>query len=68
MSNRKQIHEGLIDRLFGILEKGLEKNRKKATARALQDPKVQHKFKRIKKDMDDVYKELDILRKKYTNQ
>jgi len=65
MSNRKQIQEGLIDKFFGILEKGLEKNRKKATAKALKNPKIQQKFKRIKKDMDDAYKELDRLYKKY---
>ena len=68
MSNRKQIQEGLIDKFFGVFEKGLEKSREKATAKALKDPKIQRKFKQIKKDMDAAYKELDILRKKYTNQ
>ena len=40
MSNRKQIQEGLIDKFFGVFEKGLEKSREKATAKALKDPKI----------------------------
>ena len=68
MSNRKQIQEGLIDKFFGVFEKGLEKSREKATAKALKDPKIERKFKQIKKDMDDANRQLDILRKKYTNQ
>jgi len=63
MSNRKQIQEGLIDKFFGVFEKGLEKNRKKATAKALKDPQVQREFKQIKKNIEDISKRIDILNK-----
>jgi hypothetical protein len=52
--SKNKITEGLIDRLFGALYKGLEKTRKKATRKAMKDPKVQRKFKEIKKNIDDI--------------
>ena len=52
--SKEKINEGLIDRLFGVLEKGLKKSREKATARAMKDPKVQRKFKKLKKDIDEL--------------
>ena len=61
--SKNKITEGLIDRLFNALYKGLEKNRKKTTAKALKNPKVQSKFRQIKKDMDAAYAELDKLQK-----
>ena len=50
--SKEKINEGLIDRLFGVLEKGLKKSREKATASAMKDPKDQRKFKKLKKDID----------------
>ena len=52
--SKNKITEGLIDRLFGALYKGLENTRKKATRKAMKDPKVQRKFKEIKKNIDDI--------------
>ena len=52
--SKEKINEGLIDRLFGVLEKGLKKSREKATARAMKDPKVPRKFKKLKKDIDEL--------------
>ena len=52
--SKNKITEGLIDRLFGALYKRLEKTRKKATRQAMKDPKVQRKFKEIKKNIDDI--------------
>lgn len=63
MSTKKQIQEGLIDKFFGVFEKGLEKSRKKATVKALKDPKVQREFKEIKKNIENISKRIDALNK-----
>ena len=34
MTEKQKIQEGLIDKVFGALEKGIKKARKKATAKA----------------------------------
>jgi len=59
--SKNKITEGLIDRLFGALYKGLEKTRKKATRQAMKDPKVQRKFKEIKKNIDEIAKRVEKL-------
>jgi hypothetical protein len=56
--SKEKINEGLIDRFFGVFEKALKKSREKATAKALKDPKIQRQFKELKKDMDDIVKEM----------
>lgn len=63
MSNRKQIQEGLIDKFFGVFEKGLEKQRKAASAKALKQPHIQRKFKDLKRKNDELAKELEKLEK-----
>ena len=56
--SKEKINEGLIDRFFGVFEKSLKKSREKATAKALRDPKLQKQFKELKKDMDDIVKQM----------
>jgi len=59
--SKEKINEGLIDRFFGVFEKALKKSREKASVRALKDPKIQRKFKELKKDMDDIVKRMEII-------
>mgnify|MGYP001222172852 FL=1 len=61
MTEKQKIQEGLIDKVFGALEKGIKKARRKATAKAMRDPKVQAKFRDIKKRSDDLHDELEKL-------
>ena len=51
MTEKQKIQEGLIDMVFGALEKGIKKARKKATAKAMRDPKVKKIVSSIKKDL-----------------
>ena len=59
MTKKQQIQEGLIDKAFNALKRGVEINRKKANRKAMRDPKVQRKFKDIKKSLDRLSDELD---------
>lgn len=59
MTKKQKIQEGLIDRIFNALEMGVEKNRKKANAKAMKDPKVQRRLKNIKKEIDRLSKDID---------
>jgi len=59
MTKKQQIQEGLIDKAFNALKKGIEKNRKKANRKAMRDPKVQKKFRDIKKSLDRLSNDLD---------
>ena len=59
MTKKQQIQEGLIDKAFNALKRGVEINRKKVNRKAMRDPKVQRKFKDIKKSLDRLGDELD---------
>lgn len=59
MTKKQQIQEGLIDKAFNALKRGIETNRKKANRKAMRDPKVQKKFRDIKKNLDRLSNDLD---------
>ena len=59
MTKKQQRQEGLIDKAFNALKRGVEINRKKVNRKAMRDPKVQRKFKDIKKSLDRLSDELD---------
>ncbi len=59
MTKKQQIQEGLIDKAFNALKKGIEINRKKANVKAMKDPKVQRRLKNIKKEIDRLTKDID---------
>ena len=59
MTKKQKIQEGLIDRFFDGLTKAIKKQRTKATAKAMRDPKIQRRLKDIKQNIERLSNDLD---------